>query len=311
MHVNSVLLRGRLSMEAEHRELPSGVVLTRWRLAVRRPDDHPGHQRADAIECATFEDDVRETVSGWMLDDVVEVEGAVRRRWWRGGSRYEVEVRTARLVERGGSVRRPRRAADQRGRPEVSQGTGDAVAAAPGSPPAFAASTAAPASPAARVVPSPGSPPEEPPRVSLAIPETPGAADSPLARSVPSPTGEDGRIDIGPGESTPAHVSRAEGARMGPGRADSGRAESGRAESGHGEDKRARPRRGVSLSLVEGGQSVAKTRITNPVRGLGLNEVDFLGTRSPRAATASASSVASGLSRTAVPDSCRASRTAA
>ncbi|GLW99843.1 single-stranded DNA-binding protein [Microtetraspora sp. NBRC 16547] len=100
MHLNSVLLRGRLSMEAEDRELPSGVLLTRWRLAVRRPEDHPGHQRADAIECATFEDGVREIVSGWRLDDVVEVEGAVRRRWWRGGSRYEIEVHTARRIER-------------------------------------------------------------------------------------------------------------------------------------------------------------------------------------------------------------------
>ncbi|MEW9531222.1 single-stranded DNA-binding protein [Microbispora sp. NPDC049125] len=103
MHRNEVLLVGRLSMEPVHKELPSGAMLTQWRLAVRRPEDHPGPQRADAIECSTFHDDVRGMLDGWRLDDVVEVEGALRRRWWRGGSRYEIEVRTARQVEQAGS----------------------------------------------------------------------------------------------------------------------------------------------------------------------------------------------------------------
>jgi single-stranded DNA-binding protein len=98
MHRNEVMLVGRLSMEPVGRELPSGSLLTQWRLAVRRPDDHPGRQRSDAIECATFDDEVRDMVTGWLVDDVIEVQGALRRRWWRGGSRYEVEVRTARRV---------------------------------------------------------------------------------------------------------------------------------------------------------------------------------------------------------------------
>ncbi|MCT9932840.1 single-stranded DNA-binding protein [Planotetraspora sp. A-T 1434] len=101
MHLNQVSLVGRLSMEPADRELPSGSLLTQWRLAVRRPPDHPGYQRSDAIECATFDDEVRDMVTDWRLDDVVEVEGALRRRWWRGGSRYEVEVRTARRLEEG------------------------------------------------------------------------------------------------------------------------------------------------------------------------------------------------------------------
>ncbi|MEZ0071234.1 single-stranded DNA-binding protein [Planotetraspora sp. GP83] len=101
MHLNQVSLVGRLSMEPADRELPSGSLLTQWRLAVRRPPDHPGCQRSDAIECATFDDEVRDMVTGWRIDDVVEVEGALRRRWWRGGSRYEVEVRTARRLEEG------------------------------------------------------------------------------------------------------------------------------------------------------------------------------------------------------------------
>ncbi|MFC0863146.1 single-stranded DNA-binding protein [Sphaerimonospora cavernae] len=99
MHRNEVVLVGRLSMEPVHRDLPSGNVLTQWRLAVRRPAGHPGYQRSDAVECATFDDRVRDMLDGWRLDDVVEVEGALRRRWWLGGNRYEVEVSTARRVD--------------------------------------------------------------------------------------------------------------------------------------------------------------------------------------------------------------------
>lgn len=108
MHRNEVVLAGRLSKEPEDRELPSGALLTQWRLAVRRPAGHPGYQRSDAIECATFDDGVRDMLADWRLDDLIEVEGALRRRWWRGGSRYEVEVRTARRVEQA-PPRRSRR----------------------------------------------------------------------------------------------------------------------------------------------------------------------------------------------------------
>ncbi|MEU6415605.1 single-stranded DNA-binding protein [Microbispora sp. NPDC046933] len=109
MHRNEVVLAGRLSMEPAHRELPSGALLTQWRLAVRRPGGRSGHQRSDAIECATLDDGVRDMLAGWQLDDLVEVEGALRRRWWRGGSRYEIEVRTARRVEPAVPRRRSRR----------------------------------------------------------------------------------------------------------------------------------------------------------------------------------------------------------
>ncbi len=242
MHLNSVFLRGRLSMVPEHRELPSGVVLTRWRLAVRRPDDHPGSQRADAIECVTFEDDVRAIVSGWRLDDIVEVEGAVRRRWWHGGSRYEIEVCTARLVERR-SARRARAGNDELGAAERAG-------------------------------------------------ETSGADDRPAA---PPP---DTLSPVGPSSPSASPASFAATAAPSATPADAG-------------DVPAVETRPEVEAVAEKGHSTAKRRMTSPVRGLGLNEVDFRGTRSPWAATASASSVASGLSRTAVPDNWHASRTAA
>jgi single-stranded DNA-binding protein len=125
MHRNEVALVGRLSMEPVHKDLPSGLVLTRWRLAVRRPPDHPGYQRSDAIECATFEDGVRDLLDGWRLDDVVEVEGALRRRWWRGGSRYEIEVRTARRVERAPDIQAQRDDGSRDARPGTAVAAGE------------------------------------------------------------------------------------------------------------------------------------------------------------------------------------------
>ncbi|NJP29470.1 single-stranded DNA-binding protein [Microbispora hainanensis] len=113
MHRNEVVLAGRLSMEPAHRELPGGALLTQWRLAVRRPGSRSGRQRSDAIECATIDDGVRAMLAGWQRDDLVEVEGALRRRWWRGGSRYEIEVRTARRVETAAPRIRPCRRTPQ------------------------------------------------------------------------------------------------------------------------------------------------------------------------------------------------------
>ncbi|MGI5156707.1 hypothetical protein [Microbispora sp. CA-102843] len=130
MHRNEVVLAGRLSMEPAHRELPSGALLTQWRLAVRRPGGRSGHQRSDAIECATLDDGVRGMLAGWQLDDLVEVEGALRRRWWRGGSRYEIEVRTARRVEPAVPRGRPRRKkphADDDVASDAGQAVGDAT----------------------------------------------------------------------------------------------------------------------------------------------------------------------------------------
>ncbi|MEU8178483.1 single-stranded DNA-binding protein [Microbispora hainanensis] len=126
MHRNEVVLAGRLSMEPAHRELPSGALLTQWRLAVRRPGSRSGRQRSDAIECATIDDGVRAMLAGWQRDDLVEVEGALRRRWWRGGSRYEIEVRTARRLEPAAPRSRPRRRTPQNADDEASDRIGRA-----------------------------------------------------------------------------------------------------------------------------------------------------------------------------------------
>lgn len=101
---NEVVLVGRLSVAALERELPSGDVLTTFRVVVDRGRGHDSRQSVDALECVAWTARVRRSVSAWRPGDVVRVEGAVRRRFYRsaGGvaSRVEVEVRAARIIRR-------------------------------------------------------------------------------------------------------------------------------------------------------------------------------------------------------------------
>lgn len=105
---NEVRLVGRLAAPAEERTLPSGEVLALWRVVVDRPAAPvPAGVRAqtvDTLECVARRSALRRTAAGWGAGDVVEVEGALRRRFWRApsgvASRYEVEVQRARRVSR-------------------------------------------------------------------------------------------------------------------------------------------------------------------------------------------------------------------
>lgn len=106
---NQVLLSGRLAAEPVTRILPSGDELTSFRLTVPRPDG--SRVRVDSIECATTRARVRRTVERAGPGDYLQVSGALRRRFWRGaaglGSRYEVEVVTARRQSAGSAGRKP------------------------------------------------------------------------------------------------------------------------------------------------------------------------------------------------------------
>ena len=102
---NEVCLAGRLAAPAEERAMPSGDVMATFRVVVARPPTRKAAQRAptiDTIDCVAWRGDVRRSVLGWAAGDVVEVNGALRRRFWRAGSgavsRTEVEVMRARRV---------------------------------------------------------------------------------------------------------------------------------------------------------------------------------------------------------------------
>lgn len=108
--VNEVRLVGRVSAEPEVREMPSGDLLVTWRLIVdRRPPRRtaPAGTRAptvDTLDCAAWSAAVRRTARGLAAGDVVEVSGALRKRFWRAGagasSRTEVEVGAVRRLAR-------------------------------------------------------------------------------------------------------------------------------------------------------------------------------------------------------------------
>lgn len=103
---NDVALRGRLSAPAELRTLPSGDTLVLFKLVVRREAPRPRGPRSDVLTCVSTIRGLVTRAQAWAADDVIEVDGALQRRFWRTPTgtavAYEVSVRRARKV-RGSS----------------------------------------------------------------------------------------------------------------------------------------------------------------------------------------------------------------
>jgi single-strand DNA-binding protein len=102
---NTVRLVGRVTSLDAPRELPSGDVVHALRVTVPRPRargrDRPG---VDTLDVACWSAATRRVASRLTVGMRVEVEGALRRRFFRAGaaaaSRYEVEaVRVRRLPD--------------------------------------------------------------------------------------------------------------------------------------------------------------------------------------------------------------------
>ncbi|MCW2536159.1 MAG: ssb [Modestobacter sp.] len=101
---NDVVLRGRLSAPPELRPLPSGDALLLFKLVVRREQTRPRGPKSDVITCVSYLPTLRRYAAAWTTDDVVEVEGALQRRFWRTPTgtavAYEVNCRRGRKVSR-------------------------------------------------------------------------------------------------------------------------------------------------------------------------------------------------------------------
>jgi len=84
---NYVRLRGRVSNTPEERTLPSGDVLSAFRLVVDRPkgSSRRSRQTVDTIDCVAWTSALRKKLARRAPGDVVEVEGALRRRFSRAG----------------------------------------------------------------------------------------------------------------------------------------------------------------------------------------------------------------------------------
>ena len=105
--LNQVLLRGRVSTAPQARELPSGSRVVGLRLSVARdrtPMTRGSRQQVDWVDLSAWGAAQRRSVGSWREGDLVEVEGALRRRTSRGPeglrTRLEVEVLRARMVSR-------------------------------------------------------------------------------------------------------------------------------------------------------------------------------------------------------------------
>jgi single-strand DNA-binding protein len=95
-HVNEVRLVGRLSADPAERTLPSGDTLWTFRLVVERSG-----------ACAVWAGRAKRSVPTWSEGDLVEVTGAIRRRFYAAGaakvSRYQIEVDSGRVIRRAAS----------------------------------------------------------------------------------------------------------------------------------------------------------------------------------------------------------------
>lgn len=106
-HRNEVVLRGRVTSEPERRELPSGSSVLTVRVSAHRsasPMTRGSRQTADWVDCAAWGKAAQRSVATWQVGDEVEIDGALRRRFYRGDggavTRLEVEVLRARRVSR-------------------------------------------------------------------------------------------------------------------------------------------------------------------------------------------------------------------
>ncbi len=132
-HRNEVTLIGRLAGDIRERPMPSGAMLCSFRLVVRRESAAHG-PNIDALDCVAWLTTVRRAVVRWSAGDLIEVRGAVRRRFWRGVSgpvsRCEIEVGLARRLARAGAEVRKLRASRQ---PALPAPGGGGQRAGPGS----------------------------------------------------------------------------------------------------------------------------------------------------------------------------------
>jgi single-strand DNA-binding protein len=95
-YVNEVHLVGRVSAPGDPRVLPSGDTVHVVRVVVPRGAEGATRTGVDTIDVACWRAGVRRVAGRLATDDHVEVEGHLRRRFFRAGSgvgsRYEVEA---------------------------------------------------------------------------------------------------------------------------------------------------------------------------------------------------------------------------
>lgn len=111
---NTVRIKGRLGADPTVRTLPSGADIVSFRVVITREATvmtRGSRQKSDWVDCTAWSSPTRRRAAGWRCGDVVEIEGALRRRHYRvgdtSGSRVEIEMLGGRRIHRVASVRQP------------------------------------------------------------------------------------------------------------------------------------------------------------------------------------------------------------
>ena len=92
LSLNDLLLRGRVSVPATVKELPSGDKVVEFRLIVSRID----RDGVDTLDVAAWSGKTRKTALSLKSDEWIEVSGSVHRRFWQSpaglASRWQIEA---------------------------------------------------------------------------------------------------------------------------------------------------------------------------------------------------------------------------
>jgi single-strand DNA-binding protein len=93
---NYVRLSGTLVGDVMERALADGVVVSSFRINVRRESQKQGNAASDTIDCVATPARLRRSLAKFTSGSGIEVEGRLHRRYFRAGgslvSRYEVDV---------------------------------------------------------------------------------------------------------------------------------------------------------------------------------------------------------------------------
>jgi len=99
---NEVYLVGRVSSIPVEKIMPSGDKVVEFRLVIAREKSRTGKREVDTLDIAAWSSKVRKSALSLKLDTWIELDGAVRRRFWQapGGlaSRWQVEASEVRRL---------------------------------------------------------------------------------------------------------------------------------------------------------------------------------------------------------------------
>ena len=102
--VNSVEVRGRVSQAPERRELPSGDTIVVAHVVVPRPREKHSRVTHDTFVVCAWRAGPARSLAAVGVGEVIEVQGRLRRRFWRAGggeaSACEIEVLRVRRLRR-------------------------------------------------------------------------------------------------------------------------------------------------------------------------------------------------------------------